>query len=183
MQPGEKNTFLKYLHDQKLYIDMWDGDSLLLIGSTSTPLKYLLRQMNSAVQVSQELDILFTEYSDDHPMLAGDLVQAGAGYPTGVKVSLHAKLCLRMANVGFLPETNLEKLQHLTESLHTSVVQQKEPISKRNTDKLQPAVKSTAKLMSDCDAELASVLLTRKPYSHGRSEKMKKEDANNARKR
>ena len=39
MQAGEKQTFLKYLSEQKLYIDMWDGDSMLLIGSTSTPLR------------------------------------------------------------------------------------------------------------------------------------------------
>ena len=109
MQAGEKQTFLKYLTEQKLYIDMWDGDSMLLIGSTSTPLKYLLRQGQPAVQISQELDIVFTEYAEDHPTLAGDLTETGL--PMGVKVSLKAKLCLRMANVGYIPDTNLEKIQ------------------------------------------------------------------------
>ena len=162
---------------------MWDGDSLLLIGSTSTPLKYLLRQSHTAVQVSQELDVLYTEYSDDHPMLAGDMIQAGSGYPSGMKVSLQAKLCLRMANIGFLPEMNPEKLQHLTQSLNKSIVMQKGPVSERNPDRLRPAIRSTAKLMSDCDAELASVLHTRRPYSAGRSEKMKKDQISNARQR
>ena len=109
MQAGEKQTFLKYLSEQKLYIDMWDGDSMLLIGSTSTPLKYLLRQAQPSVQVSQELNVVFTEYAEDHPMLAGDLTDTGL--PTGIKVSLKAKLCLRMANVGYIPDTNLEKIQ------------------------------------------------------------------------
>lgn len=84
MQAGEKQTFLKYLLEQKLYIDMWDGDSMLLIGSTSTPLKYLLRQSQPAVQVSQELDVVYTEYAEDHPMLAGDINKTGL--PTGIKV-------------------------------------------------------------------------------------------------
>ena len=85
MQAGEKQTFLKYLLEQKLYIDMWDGDSMLLIGSTSTPLKYLLRQSQPAVQVSQELDVVYTEYAEDHPMLAGDINKTGL--PMGIKVS------------------------------------------------------------------------------------------------
>ena len=39
MQPGEIRQLWKYLSDQSLHIDMWDGDSLLLIGSTSLELK------------------------------------------------------------------------------------------------------------------------------------------------
>ena len=183
MQAGEKATFLQYLLEQKLYIDMWDGDSLLLIGSTSTPLKYLLRQSKPAVQVSQELDVVFTEYAEDHPTLAGDL--ANTGLPSGIKVSLKAKLCLRMGNVGFVPETNLEKLEELTKSLKTSVVLQPRStmIEKGNIDRLKPSLKATAKLMSDCDSELASVLLSRKPDTVGRSEKMKKDHVDSARKR
>jgi len=179
MQAGEKNTFLKYLLEQKLYIDMWDGDSLLLIGSTSTPLKYLLRQSKPSVQVSQELDIVFTEYSEDHPMLAGDLTNTGL--PTGVKVSLKAKLCLRMGNVGFIPETNMERLEELSKSVQSIVLHPHSDTTA--TDRCKPSLKTTAKLLSDCDAELASVLLTRKPNTLGRSDKMKKENENNQRKR
>jgi hypothetical protein len=39
MQPGEMRQLWKYLHSQHLHIDVWDGDSLLLIGSTSVELK------------------------------------------------------------------------------------------------------------------------------------------------
>ena len=74
-------------------------------------IRYLLRQSQPSVQVSQELDVVFTEYAEDHPMLAGDLTDMGL--PTGIKVSLKAKLCLRMANVGYIPDTNLEKIQVL----------------------------------------------------------------------
>ena len=39
MQPGEKRSFIRYLHEQRMYIDLWDGESLMLIGSTSAELK------------------------------------------------------------------------------------------------------------------------------------------------
>ena len=39
MQSGEKKSFMQYLHEQRMYIDVWDGNSLMLIGSTSVELK------------------------------------------------------------------------------------------------------------------------------------------------
>lgn len=39
MQPGESRVFSQYLLSQALHIDVWDGDSLLLIGSTTLSLK------------------------------------------------------------------------------------------------------------------------------------------------
>jgi len=43
MRPGEARLFTKYLSQQSLHIDVWDGDSLLLIGSCHVELKvYLL---------------------------------------------------------------------------------------------------------------------------------------------
>lgn len=39
MQPGESRVFSQYLLGQTLHIDVWDGDSLLLVGSTSMQLK------------------------------------------------------------------------------------------------------------------------------------------------
>ena len=42
MRPGEGRVFTKYLSQQSLHIDVWDGDSLLLIGSCHVDLKVLL---------------------------------------------------------------------------------------------------------------------------------------------
>jgi len=39
MKPGENALFLKHLLQQTLYIDVWDGDSLLLMGSCAVDLK------------------------------------------------------------------------------------------------------------------------------------------------
>lgn len=186
LQPGEKTSFLKYLLQQRLYIDMWDGDSLLLIGSTSIALKDLLRQGKPAVQVSEELDVVFMEYSEDNPTLAGDVLQTGLIQPPGVKISLEAKLFLRLANIGCLPDTNSEKLQQLPPSFNSTVVVPSAPMltSSRNpsSQQFKKAATSTAKLVSDCDAELATVLLTRKDVP-GKTKKMKENEANLIRKR
>jgi len=42
MRPGEGRLFIKYLSQQSLHIDVWDGDSLLLIGSCIVELKVQL---------------------------------------------------------------------------------------------------------------------------------------------
>ena len=39
MMPGESRLFTKYLATQSLHVDVWDGDSLLLIGSCIVELK------------------------------------------------------------------------------------------------------------------------------------------------
>ena len=39
MKPGETQMFLQHLSQQTMYIDVWDGDSLLPLGSTAVDLK------------------------------------------------------------------------------------------------------------------------------------------------
>jgi nephrocystin-4 len=42
MKPGETQLFLQHLSQQTMYIDVWDGDSLLPLGSTAVDLKVIL---------------------------------------------------------------------------------------------------------------------------------------------
>lgn len=53
MQPGEGRVFSQYLLGQALHIDVWDGDSLLLIGSTTLPLKVINYNANKAFKRDQ----------------------------------------------------------------------------------------------------------------------------------
>jgi len=39
MKCGENSAFLEYLASHNLHIDVWDGDSLMLLGSLCVPLK------------------------------------------------------------------------------------------------------------------------------------------------
>ena len=184
MQVGENLSFLKYLHQQRLYIDMWDGDSLLLVGSTSIALKYLLRQGNPAVQVSQKLDIIYSECSEGDYKLSDDLLLTEGPNPTGVKVSVEGKLFIRLANIGSLPDTNPDKLKEIMLSLHSTVVSPKNisMINMSSIESFKTSQKSTAKLLSDCDTELATVLLTKKD-GPGKTEAMKTREVNNTRRR
>ena len=39
LDPGESSGFLSYLMTHKLHIDVWDGESLMLLGSVAVPLQ------------------------------------------------------------------------------------------------------------------------------------------------
>lgn len=43
LKPGEQRWFTRYLASQTLQIDVWDGDSLLLVGSAAVPMKVVAR--------------------------------------------------------------------------------------------------------------------------------------------
>ena len=58
-----------------MFIDVWDGESLHLIGTATLQLKELLRQGKEAVQCTYELDILSTEYDDDTTTNSGNTVR------------------------------------------------------------------------------------------------------------
>lgn len=169
MQPGEKASFINYLNQQKLHIDMWDGDSLLLIGSTSIALRHLLRQNHHAVQVSQEADVSLRDHSEN---ITNDSIHGPQ--PSDIKISLKAKLYLKMANVGYLPDGNIEKINSVPPCVpHQSLGE--------TPSTLQP-LKMSAKLMSDCDTELATALLSRNSFT-GKTNKMKIEEINKKRNR
>lgn len=51
LRPGEKRWFLRYLALHTMHIDIWDSDSLLLIGSTAIELKVEHRFTSSQMKV------------------------------------------------------------------------------------------------------------------------------------
>jgi nephrocystin-4 len=78
---NDKKDFLQYLAYQTLSIDVWDGNTLHLIGTCTLELKQLLRHGKDAVQSTYELDVLSTEYDDE--MTTG----YQNGYTVGVTIS------------------------------------------------------------------------------------------------
>ncbi|XP_058530465.1 nephrocystin-4 isoform X2 [Ochotona princeps] len=100
LKPGEQCCFVRYLASQALQLDVWDGDSLLLLGSAGIPLQHLLRQGRPAVQVSHELEIVATEYEQDAMVVSGDVAGLGCVRPIGVHTVLKGRLHLTLANVG-----------------------------------------------------------------------------------
>lgn len=51
--------------EKQLYIDLWDGDTLLHIGTACLDLKMGLRQGNLGVTVDEEVEIIWDQYSDE----------------------------------------------------------------------------------------------------------------------
>ncbi|XP_062617587.1 nephrocystin-4-like [Saccostrea cucullata] len=97
MKPGEMQMFLQHLSQQILYIDVWDGESLFLIGQCAVDLRYLCRNGHEAVQSTFELDVIKTEYEE-----ISNIGGANSAQHPGNKTWINGKLHFRMANVGHL---------------------------------------------------------------------------------
>uniref|UniRef100_A0A3P9LYG7 Nephrocystin 4 n=1 Tax=Oryzias latipes TaxID=8090 RepID=A0A3P9LYG7_ORYLA len=101
LRPGEKRRFLGYLALHTMHLDVWDGDSLLLIGSTAIELKYLLRQGRPAVQALHELEVLTTDYAgEDTSLLSTDPGHRSTYGPATVCTIVRGRLYVRTSNFG-----------------------------------------------------------------------------------
>ncbi|XP_075376442.1 nephrocystin-4 isoform X5 [Mycteria americana] len=100
LRPGEQRWFLRYLAEHSLQIDVWDGDSLLLVGSAAVKLEPLLRQGRAAVRTHHELEVATTEYEPDVTVMGREALRHGALRPLGVCVAVRGRLYLCLANVG-----------------------------------------------------------------------------------
>ena len=95
---GEKKIFLQYLAHHAMFIDVWDADSLHLIGTATLQLKELLRQGKEAVQSTFELDIISTEYDDDSRLNSGNVTSSA--YSNNSHIKFQGLLHVRIGNVG-----------------------------------------------------------------------------------
>ncbi|XP_073459794.1 nephrocystin-4 [Aquarana catesbeiana] len=167
LKSGEQRWFLRYLALQTLQIDVWDGDSLLLIGSAAVEMKHLLRQGRAAVQVSHELEVITTEYEQETMVMSGDISKQGVVKPIGVHTVIKGRLHLRMGNAGHLSDQRLKRSESLPASrsriitshdgrsgFHGGSLFSGGPLgTKKNV--------SQAQKLADLDGELASMLYSR----------------------
>ncbi|XP_034065146.1 nephrocystin-4 isoform X2 [Gymnodraco acuticeps] len=101
LRQGEKRWFLRYLALHTMHIDIWDSDSLLLIGSTAIELKFMLRQGRSAVQALQEVEVLTTDYVvEDILLTSADPGQRTTISPMTVQTIIRGRLHVRTGNIG-----------------------------------------------------------------------------------
>ncbi|NXO38668.1 NPHP4 protein, partial [Locustella ochotensis] len=111
LRPGEHRWFLRYLAEHSLQIDVWDGDSLLHVGSAAIKLEPLLRQGQTAVRTYHELEVATTEYEPDGTVMGREALRHGALRPLGVRVAVRGRLHLCLANVGHPSEETPEQLR------------------------------------------------------------------------
>lgn len=60
---AEGRSFQTYLNEKSLSIDVWDGESLLYLGTVTVPLKGLMRDPSNKnnVQITDDFDIIYKE--------------------------------------------------------------------------------------------------------------------------
>ncbi|XP_074017681.1 nephrocystin-4 [Numenius arquata] len=104
LRAGEQRWFVRYLAEHSLQIDVWDGDSLLLIGSAALKLESLLRQGRAAIRTHHKLEVATTEYEPEVTVMGREALRHGALQPLGVRVAVRGHLHLCLANVGHLCE-------------------------------------------------------------------------------
>ncbi|XP_069775150.1 nephrocystin-4 [Narcine bancroftii] len=166
MKDGEQRWFMQYLAMQMLQIDVWDAESLLLIGTAAVDLKYLLRHGLTAVQVSHELEVVSTDYAPDVPMSLGDFTTHGAVKPYGVTTISKGRLHLRLGNVGHRSELEVNSSMP---SLRSKVISAHDRTSGFPGGSLSTVVVRSLSAHSTCraqrlvnlDSELASVIFSR----------------------
>ncbi|XP_047655868.1 nephrocystin-4 isoform X1 [Tachysurus fulvidraco] len=168
LKPGERIWFLRYLALHTMHIDVWDSDSLLLIGSAAVPLKHLLRQGRTAVQVIHELEVISTEYQQD-ASLARD---HGGGQRAISAMSVHTivkgRLFIRLGNIGGVVEKNPNpsvllppSRSHVIQPSQTPTGFQGGSLSSNATHNLAARSTKRAQRLPDIDGELASLLQIR----------------------
>ncbi|XP_061830665.1 nephrocystin-4 isoform X2 [Nerophis lumbriciformis] len=96
LKPGEKRWFLRYLALHTMRIDIWDSDSLLLIGSTAIELKYMLRHGKMAVQALHEMEVLTTDYVGEDTLQTDH----ASNNLTAVHSIVRGRLHIRTGNIG-----------------------------------------------------------------------------------
>ncbi|XP_025217790.1 nephrocystin-4 isoform X4 [Theropithecus gelada] len=186
LKPGERRCFAHYLAVQTLQIDVWDGDSLLLIGSAAVQMKHLLRQGRPAVQASHELEVVATEYEQDTMVVSGDVLGFGRVKPIGVHSVVKGRLHLTLANVGHLCEQKVRGCSTLPPT--RSRVISNDGASRFSGGSLLTSGSSRrkhvvqAQKLADVDSELAAMLLTHARQGMGPRDVGRESDATRRRK-
>ncbi|XP_071654470.1 nephrocystin-4 isoform X1 [Patagioenas fasciata] len=160
LRAGEQRWFLRYLAQHSLQIDVWDGDSLLLVGSAALRLEPLLRQGRAAVRTHHELEVATTEYEPEVPELGREALRHGALRPLGVRVATRGRLHLCLANVGHPCEDTPEQPPSPRPSRSCAV-----PDGTGSRFSLSAAGGgrvSRARRLAEVDGELASALCSRR---------------------
>ncbi|XP_069466369.1 nephrocystin-4 [Ambystoma mexicanum] len=166
LKPGEQRWFVRYLAIHTLQIDIWDGDSLLLIGSAAVEIKHLLRQGRTAVQVAHELEVITTEYEQDMMVMSGSVARHGTVKPVGVHSVVKGRLHLRLGNVGHVCEQKLRRSDSLPPS-RSRIISSHDGTSAFHGGSLYSYNAnsgksfSQARKLADLDSELGAMLFSR----------------------
>ncbi|KAJ3389717.1 Nephrocystin-4 [Lobulomyces angularis] len=167
--PGLKISFeidandseiIDYLNENYLNIEVWDGDSMMYLGSSLLQLKTALRQGKPGVSYEEDIEIVMEEISEEHRGRIANstshtsginLLAAGPPASTNLTPSVCGKLHLRVSNIGLLENKWNEKSFVKTAD---AVIVYDYHYSLKN----KPLTFSFPKRMPDVDVELFELL-------------------------
>lgn len=107
--PQELEDFSTYLSHSWLYVDVWDADALVYIGTTAIPMRRLMRQGEPMVRFSLECDVINTEIYADY---SNGIVSTTVYDAEGVGGTLVGSLQVVLSNTGFGGKGIRVKLQN-----------------------------------------------------------------------
>ncbi|XP_023215913.1 nephrocystin-4-like [Centruroides sculpturatus] len=145
LTPGERKEFLNYIYSHWLHIDVWDGNSLLYVGTASLQLKCLCRQGREAVQSMLELDIWQENYVDECTNRVNN------------EKKLQGNLYLRIANIGSPSSiTSLKKIHDLSSTNLLPIVTP-QPVNKHE---YKACLVTKARPIVELNQEISSFLVS-----------------------
>ncbi|KAL6602616.1 hypothetical protein U3516DRAFT_558860 [Neocallimastix sp. 'constans'] len=153
--PKNISAINHYLFNKNLTIDIWDGESMHYIGSASIPLRLILRQGKSAVSITEEIDIIYTEYpEEDNARFSRDFnLNEESKYQSPV-VKILGKLYLRLTNIGRKPPSNETQFKSDSSNNQTHIIYDfRTNLKNRHSDYVEDV-----QLLRDIDNELNDFL-------------------------
>uniref|UniRef100_A0A8C3PQ20 Nephrocystin 4 n=1 Tax=Calidris pygmaea TaxID=425635 RepID=A0A8C3PQ20_9CHAR len=162
LRAGEQRWFVRYLAEHSLQIDVWDGDSLLLVGSAALKLESLLRQGRAAIRTHHELEVATTEYEPEVTVMGREALRHGALRPLGVHVAVKGRLHLCLANVGHLCEETPVQPPSPLLSRSRLIPVPDGPSSRLSISAAGGERVSRARRLAEVDGELAAALCGRR---------------------
>ena len=91
--PTEPAEFSEYLASKSLLIDVWDADSLILIGTCYVPLRRIMRQGEASAKCALECDVVNGEMdAQTHGGITSSVISSGGGMSGQVVGSVHVIL-------------------------------------------------------------------------------------------
>ncbi|NXA77410.1 NPHP4 protein, partial [Thryothorus ludovicianus] len=163
LRPGEQHWFLRYLAEHSLQIDVWDGDSLLHVGSAAIKLEPLLRQGQTAVRTYHELEVATAEYEAEGTVLGREALRHGALRPLGVRVAVRGHLHLCLANIGHPCEETPGQLPSHSHTVNAPDRTVTTPGGSWCSLKTPGGRTAWARRLVDVDSELEAALRSRRP--------------------
>ena len=172
--PNEGHDFAEYMAKHSLFVDIWDADSLLLIGTSSIPLRKIMRQGQPMAKCAMECDIIDVETNSRAVGgITTSVIQEGGvgmGYVVGALQVIMSNKGDHGKNKGKTLDRNGRTTAPATEGLNWRAHQHLAltPYGEKGRN-LRPKVSVRARPLSENAPELSQALLDHRGDDRGRS--------------